>query len=293
MNLPDVRQEQIELMKKNASSKYGVTDNEDQGQDAPVMHPMLAAPEEPIFFENEEVEEPQVQEAVEPDEEESQAPVQQESSKEYNMRLLRERAERAEREREEAMKYIMSLQQGQQQKQTTPTQQEDDFSIAIDDESLVEGKQLKELVKEVKNLRSTLKNYEQKYKKTDEQTLEMRLQNQFPDFHQVVTYDNLAQLRQMNPDLADSILKNEDQYKQAKLAYEMVKQLGIYHDNSVVQQERIIAQKNVAKPKPLSSISPTQGETPLSRVNAFANSPLTKEVQKSLWEEMQQSMKGR
>jgi hypothetical protein len=51
-----------------------------------------------------------------------------------------------------------------------------------------------------------------------------------------------VQLREINPDLADTILKNEDQFKQAKLAYEMVKQLGIYKGQEF-EEDRRLAQK--------------------------------------------------
>ena len=211
-------------------------------------------------------------------------------SKEDNFRILRERAERAEREREEALQYIRSLQQSSVQPKQIQ-QHEDDFDINIEDEALVEGKQLKQMAAEIKNLKKAVRQYEEKSSKSSQQTLELRLRNQFPDFDQVVTHDNLVQLREINPDLADTILKNEDQFKQAKLAYEMVKQLGIYKGQEF-EEDRRLAQKNISKPRPLTSLAPTKSENPLSRVNAFANSPLTKEVKQNLYQEMLQAMKG-
>jgi len=73
----------------------------------------------------------------------------------------------------------------------------------------------------------------------------------------------------------------------------MVKQLGIYRGEDF-EQERKIAEKNIAKPKTLSSIASTRNQSPLSHANAFAqNGPLTKEMKDSLYREMLQAMKGR
>lgn len=279
MSIPNVSQQQIDAMNKTAAEKYGI--QEEQGEQIEHVEQEIEPQEE---YEQE-VEE----ESYEIEEEQ---PVQQvaKKGKDDNLRILRERAMKAEREREEALQYIKSLQQTSQKPQQIQ-REEDDFEIAVDDESLVEGKHLKELIQEVKNLKKTVRQYEQKSLKNDQQTVELRLRNQFPDFDQVVTHDNLVQLRSMNPDLADTILKNEDQFKQAKLAYEMVKQLGIYQGQQF-EEERRIAQKNIAKPKPLTSLSPTRSENPLSRVNAFANAPLTKEVKATMYQEMLQAMKG-
>jgi hypothetical protein len=56
--------------------------------------------------------------------------------------------------------------------------------------------------------------------------------------------------------------------------------------------DRAAAQKNASKPKPLASVSPQQGDSPLSRANAFANG-LTPELQKQLRQEMEEARKNR
>ncbi len=296
MSLPHVSQQQIDEMNRIAAQKYGSKNDDTAVQQEPVMHPMLNAPEEPVFQEEiEEVAEEAVEEQShdidqEDTIEETAYAAPQESNKEYNLRVLRERAERAERERDEMMRAIMAQQKPQQQEQRVQPD-EDEFSFQMDDEALVEGKHVKQLAQQVTALKKMLKQSEQQFKKTDQQTLEMRLQTQYPDFNKVVTHDNLTRLRDMNPDLADSILKNEDQYKQAKLAYDMVKQFGIYKDESF-NADRIQAQKNIKKPRPLSAISPTQSESPLSKANAFAHGELTKHVKDTLYQEMLQAMKG-
>lgn len=292
MSLPNASQQQIDAMNKLAAEKM-VKDGfiaEEVAQQEPVINHLQEEHQE-VHQESPEYEE-SVEEEVEEVEEVVSSVKQSSQNKESNLRIMRERLERAERERDEAMKFAMSLNQPKQQgKQHTPVEQEEDFNIEVDDDSLIEGKHLKELVKEIKNLRHTVKGYEQKHKSTDMHTLEMRLQSQYPDFNKVVTQDNLVQLREMNPDLADSILSNKDQYKQAKLAYEMVRQMGIYKEDKHTV-DRIIAQKNATKPRPLSSIAPTQSDSPISKANAFANAPLTKELKDKHYQEMLQAMKG-
>lgn len=298
MSLPHVTQNQIEAMNKISTEKMK-KDNIHVEESAPeqtgVMHPTLATHPEPLYEEadqevaSDEAQESQDQE-LEVEDTAYAAPAAKESIKDGNFRVLRERAERAEREREELIR-LLSAQNPKPQVQSAPVEEDPFAQLGIDDESLVEGKHLKELVREVKNLRSMVKGYEQKISKNDVQTMEMRLQAQYPDFNKVVTQDNLVRLRSMNPDLADSILANQDQYKQAKLAYEMVRQMGIYKDD-VFESERVMAQKNSVKPRPLSSIAPTQNENPMSKVNAFANAPLTKDLKAKHWQEMQEAVKG-
>ena len=56
------------------------------------------------------------------------------------------------------------------------------------------------------------------------------------------------------------------------------------------QNDKAKAVINAQKPRPLTSISPQQGDSPLSKANAFANG-LTPELQAQLLKEMKQSMK--
>lgn len=213
-----------------------------------------------------------------------------ESSKEANLRFLRERAEKAERERDELMRYAMSMQQQPKQQQAEPAPEEE-LGFEVDDDALIEGRHVKQLAQEIIHLKKMMKQNQLQSKKTEVETMEMRLQTQYPDFNQVVTKENLVKLRQMNPDLADSILRNPDQYRQAKLAYDMVKQFGIVKNNARVT-EQAVAKKNINKPRPSTSIAPTQSESPISKVNAFANMELTKDVKRAHYEEMLQAMKG-
>ena len=292
MSLPNASRQQIEAMNKTAEEKMkqdGIVQEVEEVTQATPMND-----DEPE--EEEVIQEDDSQESSEEDTTPEEKPSKfSHNSKEDNIRSLKERVAKAEREREEAVSYIMSLKKESPQENrqvAAPVEEEDPFAqLGLDDESLVEGKHFKELVKEIKNLRSTVKGYEKQSQKSAHETMEVRLHAKFPDFNEVVTQENLAQLREMNPDLADSILSNKDQFKQAKLAYDMVKQMGIYREDLFVQ-DRIAAKRNSTKPRPLSSIAPTQNENPMSKVNAFANAPLTKELKAQHYQDMLQAMKG-
>ena len=206
-----------------------------------------------------------------------------ESDKEKNLRFLREKAEKLERERDEALKYIQSL-----QKPTQPQQQEQDQDeITINDNDLVEGKHLSKITKKYKKLEEQLKQYQQQ---SSETVIETKLKTQFPDFDKVVSKDNVELLRATYPELAQTLNTSTDLYNKAVSAYTMIKKLGI-HKEDTFQSDKALAQKNAAKPKPLASIAPQQGDSPLSRANAFANG-LTDDLKAQLRKEMEDARRN-
>jgi hypothetical protein len=79
-------------------------------------------------------------------------------------------------------------------------------------------------------------------------------------------------------------LHNPNFYSQAKSAYRAIKMYGFAKEDAYSKQ-RDTVQKNVSKPRPLSSVSPQEGQSPLSRANAFAEG-LTPELASELWKEM-------
>ena len=64
----------------------------------------------------------------------------------------------------------------------------------------------------------------------------------------------------------------------------MIKQMGVYKEDKF-SQDRARAEVNAGKPRPLTSMSPQQGDGPLSKANAFDNG-LTDELKESLLKEM-------
>jgi hypothetical protein len=204
---------------------------------------------------------------------------QQEAAQAKNFRELREKAERAAREAQQAQQERDALAQRIKELELM-SQNKDEFSLAPDD--LVEGKHLSRHVKELKEVREELNRYRQQ---NHQQTIESQLRSQYNDFDSIVTKDNLETLA---PAVQQSLkaLAQSDLKAAGEAAYEILrgKKTGF-------QNEAALVEKNSVKPRPLTSMSPQQGDSPLSKANAFANG-LTPELQQQLLKEMNQARKG-
>jgi hypothetical protein len=202
-----------------------------------------------------------------------------------NFRQLKEARERAERERDEAIRIIREMQSRQQQPQPAPVEEDD---LALGAEDVAEGKHVKKVYNEVRELKKQLKQYQQQ---SSETVAETRLKATYPDADRVLSADNINAFKDKYPEMANTIYNSTgDMYSKLVSAYTMIKQLGVHHED-LYEADRNLAQKNAAKPRPLTSISPQQGDTPLSKANAFANG-LTPELQKQLIEEMNKARQG-
>jgi hypothetical protein len=201
-----------------------------------------------------------------------------ESAQAKNFRTLRQQKEAVERERDEAVRIANEYAAKYQQ----PAEPEEDLGYNLADNDLAEGKHLTKLAKEVKKLKQQLEGYKQK---TSEEVTEAKIKSQYPDFDKVVTSENVQALRDMYPEIAQTLNSSTDLYGKSVSAYTMIKRFGIVPEEHKYQADIDRAQKNAAKPKSLATISPQQGDSPLSRANAFANG-LTEGLQKELWKEM-------
>jgi len=115
--------------------------------------------------------------------------------------------------------------------------------------------------------------------------------NEFPDFENVVSKENVEILRIRKPFLAKLLSESSDTYSKAVEAYQAIKDLGI-HRTQVMDQDHARAIKNATKPRPLTSVNPQQGDSPLSTANAFANGEFTAEMKTQLLREMNQIRKN-
>lgn len=215
---------------------------------------------------------------------ESTVPVEQETNKKeavesekteslsnevQNWRILRERLDRLEHERDAALKR---LQEQEQQSLKTNNNQEDEVTFSDDD--LIEGK----------DLRRWEKKNAQRIAQLEEKLIEANLKAQFPDFYDIVTPESLKTLRDLDPELAESIAVNPNMHSKSVAAYRAIKRYGLiaqkeYRHN----QERL--QKNEKKPLTTASLSPQQGESPLSKANDFADDH-SQEYLDQVWREM-------
>ena len=191
-----------------------------------------------------------------------------ESNEERNFRNLRNKAERLQRERDEAFMRLKSYE--------TQQPEEPDLSIAPND--LAEGKHINKVHSKIQEL--------------ENQLVETRLRAQYPDIDSVVSAENMAILQRDYPDIANTLGSSKNLYSKAVSAYTLVKKLGISNGVGPYDQDKAMAQRNAAKPKPLASVSPQQGDSALSHANAFANG-LTDSLKKQLQKEMADAMRNR
>jgi len=205
----------------------------------------------------------------------------QETEQAGHFRKLREARERAERERDEALKMIRQMEE--RQREATQPEPEEDMGFGSDEE-LAEIRHLKKIAKRQKELEKELSEYK---KQATHMTAEARLKATYKDLDKVLTDENISELSKTDPDLMASIQYNPDTYSKYSAAYKAIKRLGIYKEDKY-EKERAKAQENIKKPRPLSSVSPQQGDSPLSKANAFANG-LTQELKDSLVKEMQEA----
>jgi hypothetical protein len=217
------------------------------------------------------------------------APKEPQYDPQASFRTLREAKLKAEAERDELMRKIAELEG--RTKPAAPVQQEEEEELNLGADDLVEGKHISKIQKKsqskIKQLEERLAKYEQQG--LQERT-ELALKSKFQDFDKVVTPDNIAMLNEAYPEIARSLYTNEDLYTKAVSAYTLIKKFGIYQDSPFASEKAQVA-KNVAKPRPVSSLSPQQGDGALSRANAFA-SGLTDDLKAQLLKEMQAARKG-
>jgi predicted transcriptional regulator len=202
------------------------------------------------------------------------------TQQERNFKTLRANKDKLELERNEALEKLAKYEQ--QKSALKPTLQEsDDYGLGLGEDDLAEGKHLKKINAHIQKLEKQINKYQQQ---SSEIGVETKIKQQYPDFDKIVSKDNIELLRSLHPEIAQTINSSSDLYNKAVSAYTMIKKLGIVTEDNF-QQDRALAQKNAAKPKPLSSVSPQQGDSPLSHANAFANG-LTDDLKKQLYREM-------
>jgi len=205
-----------------------------------------------------------------------------------NFRTLRDEKLKTERERDEALARLrlyesQQLQLQQYQQQPAPqVQQQEELDINLEPDEIAEGKHVNQLAKQVQELKNIIKQQEQR---STVQTTEAKILSRHPDFHSVVNKENVDLLKMMDPELARTLDTSGDFYSAAITAYGAIKRMSIDKKAPDYSAEKALIQKNAAKPKPLASLSPQQGDSPLSRANAFANG-LTPDLQKQLAREM-------
>ncbi len=286
MSLPNVSKNQVAEMnaiaEKKMQEEYGIQPEQqlvEQQEEQYVEAEEQSYEQEDTYEEEEEVEQaPEVTQPV------ARKFSQATELNIREMRLLKEQSDRelakAEREKAELMRALLSYQQNNAPQAPKPMPEPDRFAN-VDDNELLEGRHQKEMAAYVRSLEKKIDAIENNTKEMSYKSNEMQLRTSFPDFDKVMTTENLNQLQELNPDLAEMILRSESVYTQKKLAYQMIKQIGIYKEDSFAQEKKL-AHMNAAKPKGVASLSPKKGESALGMAHAFADG-MTQDQAKALY----------
>lgn len=207
------------------------------------------------------------------------------NSSEINFQALRDKTDKIKRERDDYARIIMDYEKKiADQKKSTVSEDEE---INLSDDEFVEGKHLSKVGKKIKRLEKQLKNYEAK---TDNMATENRLKSQYSDFDSVVCKENIEILKNSHPEIANTLATSPDLYSAGVTAYTFIKNMGIGKPDAY-EKDKERAHINSSKPRTLTSISPQQGDSPLSHANAFANG-LTDDLKKKLLREMEDCRKS-
>lgn len=239
---------------------------------------MIEQDSENVTQEQEVVAEPSDTNATEDNNTNEAAPTEDVQAK--NIREMRLTKERAEKERDEAYRKLEAMKNYKPKEEPV----EEDLNISIGADDLVEGKHLSKVEKKIQKLEKELADTKQA---STAVSVESQLKNKYNDFDKVVSKENVEALARDYPELGNTLRSTSDLYSQAVTAYTMIKQMGIYAEDKFVE-DKAKAEANAGKPRPLASVSPQQGDSPLARANAFANG-LTPELKSQLLKEMNEA----
>lgn len=198
------------------------------------------------------------------------------SDKEYNFRKLEESKRQLEGKVQQLESVINKI-----ASEPTAVKEEapaEDY-LGLGDEDLAEGRHLKRVTQEVNELKQQFRNQEIVNKET-------RLISKFPDFHQVVSKENIEKLKNTEPELYYSITSGSDLYANGISAYKTLKALGMVTPSYDSQKEQV--QQNHNRPMSTQAI---KGQGALSEQNIFAGG-LTPELKQQLQKEMIEAAKA-
>lgn len=194
---------------------------------------------------------------------------------EYNWAEMRERQRRLEREN-------LELKEGLARLQPKQVQEEEDFGFKDDD--LIEGKHVKNIIKEIKTLKSEIK-------QKDASSVDDRMQMRFSDYRDIVTKENIDLLKETEPVLVESLLAMNDPYKQAEAAYKMLKKMAPVTKEPPTTLEKKKALENAQKPVSVQAVAKS---SPIADVNQFYEMDRKgrQDYLRKVYEDMQKSIKA-
>ena len=196
-----------------------------------------------------------------------------------SFQAIRSRADKLQKERDEAIQTIRRIEeyalQQQQVKQPEPAPEPE-----YEDDDYIEGKHFKS---EINSLKKELNAFKQQHQSN---SIEAQLRNKYNDFEKVMTYENIAKLRELRPEIASTLHQSTDLYNKAAATYTILKEMGIHQDNTYYPEKERVEQ-NIMKPRVASSLQKT--ESALTHVSEFSNGSLSENRKKEIWATMQRN----
>jgi len=215
------------------------------------------------------------QETAEPVETtESQPPVAPEptepdaGTKEYNWRRMEQKVQELERKNYEMSQAI--------QEKTSPPQEEPDELSQLQKDDIVTYGQVDKLAE-----RRARQIVADELAKREKEALPSRVKEQYKDYEQVVTNENIEKLVKERPAWETTIRNDPNPYE---AAYVLIKQASFYKENVENQQNKERIASNSQKPISSNTIG---SSGPLAQANAFAT-----QSKEDLWAEMQRCSRG-
>jgi hypothetical protein len=199
------------------------------------------------------------------------------SDREYNFKVMRERAEAAERR-------AMELERLQQQKQA---EQPDGLP---DDDMYVEAKHLKKYKSTLNDVQEELKATRKQLEQFGNRAAEDSVRSKFNDFDVMVNDENMGKLASTKPALYRSILSNPDLKDKLETAYDAIS--TFVQPTKYASQDKKL-EENKTKPRSSATVSPQASESPLARTDDYDRRTLSKDRKEELYREMMQAAKRR
>ena len=214
----------------------------------------------------------------------------EESEQDRNWRAMREKVdqlqretekERAKREEYEQLLYKQLL----QGKEPEAQPEVDEFADIQSDDWLTkeQSQRLAEKLAEKKAKEIVAKALEEERIRRADEDLPNRLSSQYSDFNAVVTDENVKQLKELEPEVAQALSLVGDKYAQAVAAYKYIKKFVPGVEKVADYQKKV--KENSSKPGTLSSQS-----SALSKAHNFERG-LTPELKTQLYKEMVEASK--
>ena len=207
-------------------------------------------------------------------------------------KILREDRDRLRQEREEMARDMREMRRLLEEQQQRVAPKEEDDTVHLPGEyDTIEAKHLAEL--DAKS-RLRVKRQEDKLKKLEADVVriaaENKLMNEFPDYKNILSEDNIRKLEELQPELASSIASNPDPYKMRKAAIGAIKTFIMKSEDERAKELELKAKNakisdNSVKPIPSVGGINNPASSPLSKANAFSNGLLTQERKQELWKD--------